>query len=325
MLKQHENLAEKRASIASARLFRGVEAEILEQLATVSEVRALAAGEILITPEVRNSHIYLVVQGALSVCLTGIDESEVASIGPSQCCGEISVIDEQSPSAYVVAGRDCIVLSIGREDAWHAINNSAVLPRNFLYVMSRRIRNYRDMVVEKTESSIRDSLTGVFNRRWLDDELVLRWSRAVRENESVSLLMVDADYFKRFNDQHGHVAGDQALQGIAGRLQSAVRQQDGVARYGGEEFCVLLAGVSRQGALDTAERIRSSIADESFRIEEQELPITVSIGVSTISPIESLGIEKGIRRWVMAADQALYQAKGAGRNRVMEMTPVLKA
>lgn len=181
------------------------------------------------------------------------------------------------------------------------------------------VETLRDMTDEKRaqialeQLATRDGLTGLANRRCFDDTLHAEWQRALRQQQALSLLMVDVDHFKDYNDAHGHLGGDECLQRIAGAVASEMRANDLVARYGGEEFAVILPNQSLKGAAIVAERIRS-------RIEHLQLPkrkdarqyVTVSIGAATALPApESLPSQL-----VATADAALYRAKHMGRNRI---------
>jgi diguanylate cyclase (GGDEF)-like protein len=157
-----------------------------------------------------------------------------------------------------------------------------------------------------------DPLTGLMNRRALQQHLRVQRALAVRQGLPLSLLMIDADYFKRYNDRFGHPAGDQALRGMGEALQRAVRESDLVARYGGEEFVAMLPHTGVEEATSVAERIRAAI--ESYAFEHE--PITVSIGVATL-PVHA----KSPAQLVQAADRALYRAKQDGRNCVRVAGP----
>ena len=150
-----------------------------------------------------------------------------------------------------------------------------------------------------------DGLTQVANRRLFDETLALEWRRGARTRKAISLLMVDIDHFKRFNDEHGHQAGDEALRSVALTIQGAVhRAADCVARYGGEEFAVLLPETEEPHARQLAEVIRQRV---------ESMNVTVSIGVATMVPDRDHDAEDLVRR----ADEALYEAKRSGRNRVV--------
>jgi diguanylate cyclase (GGDEF)-like protein len=163
--------------------------------------------------------------------------------------------------------------------------------------------------------STTDAVTGVANRRNFDDALVLEWRRASRSRTPLSLIMIDIDAFKSYNDVYGHQAGDDCLRRVAESLQSHLhRAGDIVTRYGGEEFAVLIAGIERDRAADLAELLRASV--ETMRIEHRSSPastvVTISVGVATMIPDR----DRDPAALLKSADEALYAAKAAGRNRV---------
>lgn len=153
-----------------------------------------------------------------------------------------------------------------------------------------------------------DALTGLGNRSAFDERLLDEMYRSNRYHSPLSLMMIDVDNFKEYNDSYGHKAGDAALQGVANSLRLVSRSSDFVARCGGEEFAVILPTTGRDGASVLAERMRRAIAAASFAHRS----ITISIGVSTLGP--ALQEETAL---IMAADKALYKAKRDGRNRVI--------
>jgi diguanylate cyclase (GGDEF)-like protein len=156
-----------------------------------------------------------------------------------------------------------------------------------------------------------DGLTGLANRRRLDEILAVEWRRGLRARSPLSLLMIDVDHFKAFNDTYGHQAGDAVLATVGQCIAASTkRASDLGARYGGEEFSVLLPGIGRSGAIEIAERIRERLA--AFRQSQHELP-TVSIGLACFTPAE----QRTSHDLVLAADLALYEAKRAGRDRVI--------
>jgi diguanylate cyclase (GGDEF)-like protein len=168
--------------------------------------------------------------------------------------------------------------------------------------------------------STTDPLTGVANRRNFDDALVLEWRRAARSRTPLSLIMIDIDAFKAYNDVYGHQAGDDCLRRVAESLQSHLhRASDIVTRYGGEEFAVLIAGAERDRAGNLAESLRTSV--ETMRIEHRASPasnvVTISVGVATMIPDR----ERDPVALLKSADDALYAAKAAGRNRVSVYVP----
>jgi diguanylate cyclase (GGDEF)-like protein/PAS domain S-box-containing protein len=180
------------------------------------------------------------------------------------------------------------------------------------------VQTLRDLTDEKAaqnaleQLATRDGLTGLANRRCFDDTLRAEWARAMRHRQPLSLLMVDVDNFKAFNDTNGHLGGDECLKRIATAVASEMRANDLVARYGGEEFAVILPNQALKGAAIVAERIRC-------RVEQLQVPhgsgsthVTVSIGAATAIAAS----DADPCQLVATADAALYRAKHMGRNRI---------
>lgn len=161
--------------------------------------------------------------------------------------------------------------------------------------------------------SIRDSLTGLFNRRYLEEALAQEMARALRQRRPLSVIMLDIDHFKRFNDTYGHEAGDYVLKTVSTTLQESVRGSDMVCRYGGEELTILLPDLALDLAKDKAERLRVIIENLCLAFHGQNIgPITASLGVASFPEHGSNGTAL-----VQSADAALYRAKATGRNRVI--------
>ncbi len=162
--------------------------------------------------------------------------------------------------------------------------------------------------------AITDGMTGLYNHRYFLESMGNEFERAKRYKRPLSLLMIDVDFFKNYNDAHGHQKGDEVLKGVAGILKRSVRKSDFVARYGGEEFAVILPETERPMALALAERIRKEVESTGFPGgETQPLgKISISLGAATTDDVTTKGIEELIK----TADNRLYQAKEQGRNRV---------
>ncbi len=189
---------------------------------------------------------------------------------------------------------------------------------------ARELQAMRDLYKEKLKEiekmreeavflSYTDDLTQIYNHRYFVNQLTLEVDRQKRYPSPLSLLMIDIDYFKHYNDTNGHLAGDEVLKAIAMLIQYGVRQTDVVARYGGEEFAAILISAAKEGAREIAERVRTMVAETRF-LNEATQPqgnLTVSIGVATYSPSIS-----SVTELIRQADNALYRAKKMGRNRV---------
>jgi diguanylate cyclase (GGDEF)-like protein len=164
-----------------------------------------------------------------------------------------------------------------------------------------------------------DALTGVYNRRYMDRRLVEEIARARRQAYRISCMYIDVDHFKQVNDTWGHQCGDDVLRELAARVKAELRMSDALGRFGGEEFVALLIDADLDSASLVANRIRASVADQPFvTADGQLLSVSVSIGVATLDDFERDHAIEGVAQQLVAqADQALYEAKEGGRNRVV--------
>lgn len=180
-----------------------------------------------------------------------------------------------------------------------------------------RIKALQDELLAKNarleELSRVDYLTHLSNRRHLMEVLDAEFSRAVRHGCELSFVLADIDHFKRTNDQFGHPVGDRCLQLVANTLLGQLRKSDHAARYGGEEFAIVLPETDSEGAAVVAERFRAAVATSCLLVDGKKVPMTVSLGVATYPGREIHSVE----RLIKTADDALYAAKDAGRNRVV--------
>jgi diguanylate cyclase (GGDEF)-like protein len=163
--------------------------------------------------------------------------------------------------------------------------------------------------------ALMDGLTGVANRRKFDEDISADWRQCFREQKPLSLILVDVDYFKRYNDRYGHLAGDGCLKSVAQALSETVRRPyDLVARYGGEEFACVLPNTGLSGAVEIAEKMQERVRALGIEHSASDVDrvVTISLGVATLTPTGELGFEALIE----AADKQLYNAKKAGRARV---------
>jgi diguanylate cyclase (GGDEF)-like protein/PAS domain S-box-containing protein len=181
------------------------------------------------------------------------------------------------------------------------------------------VETLRDMTDYKTaqtaleELAVVDDMTGISNRRYFDERLNIEWKLAQRLNHPLSLIMIDVDYFKQFNDTYGHQEGDKCLKTVAKAIQQSVfRGTEAVCRYGGEEFCILLPSIDLDGAYVIAERVKENLEKLKLPHKASKVSdwVTISCGVSTSTP----KLEDDALQLIALADEALYQAKDQGRN-----------
>lgn len=224
------------------------------------------------------------------------------------------------PRLYVRGPSGPLLVVVGKPlndifDLWRteAIRIGAIMMALTVFVLAvtlflaREIRRRAEAEDKLEELATTDSLTGLRNRRKFDEAIEIEWRRAVRYETPLSLLMIDADHFKSYNDTYGHQAGDQVLVGIAICISDTVRRAgDCAARYGGEEFAALLPGQTSADAMMIAETIRRKVQGWS----DDQVSSTVSIGIASITPTTAMDWPS----FVKAADKALYAAKAAGRN-----------
>ncbi len=170
------------------------------------------------------------------------------------------------------------------------------------------------------ESALRDGLTKIFNKKYFLDRMESEFAYAIRHQTPLSLVMFDLDHFKKINDTYGHLAGDYALVTLAQLVSQTIRQEDVFARYGGEEFAVICRGVDLAGAAAFGERIRRMVQAQLFLYQDTEMKVTISIGVSSVSEVKL----REPAELVALADEALYEAKRGGRNRVVTASPKTK-
>ncbi|MFC5696554.1 GGDEF domain-containing protein [Pseudomonas sp. GCM10022186] len=309
---KHVHWQEDLALLSRLRLFQNVTANCLEQL--LKEFRAcdLEAGEVVLSPFNRNQYLYLVLSGRLKVYLGSLDNNPVSCIEAGECAGEISFIDNDHPSAYVVASEPTSALRLHRQSLVSLFQQSPQLMQNLLELLCDRVRQGNRIILDTEQNAKIDTLTGLFNRRWLEHVYQRESTRCAFNAQPLSMLMLDVDHFKAYNDSHGHLAGDYALCLVAHTLRNQLRPKDSMARYGGEEFVILLPEMGGNEARNIGERLRSSLEQiPSFYSPLGVLPgVTVSIGLAEMRQPDSL---QGL---IARADSALYQAKQDGRNRL---------
>ena len=188
--------------------------------------------------------------------------------------------------------------------------------QKYLISMVRNISCRKQIEAQLRMFSFTDGLTGLANRRKLDEYMEIEWRKAMRNELPISIIMIDIDYFKLFNDTYGHLEGDSCLKAVANVIQnSLVRPGDLCARYGGEEFIVLLPNTDKDGALHITNKIEKTLASERIENINSDINsfVTVSMGVACIVPNSKVTSSQ----LIFKADRALYKAKGEGRNKTI--------
>jgi diguanylate cyclase len=189
-------------------------------------------------------------------------------------------------------------------------NDDGVIESIFLIVQDvSELTLYERKLVE---TNTKDGLTGIFNRRYLDKRIGEEYLRAKRYGRDLSLIVFDIDFFKKVNDTYGHQCGDLVLKNISTNISAAIRKTDCLGRYGGEEFCCILPETGLDTALQVAERFRETIQSMEVHFNEQIVKVTISLGVSHMTKEIAKETELFTK-----ADEALYNAKRTGRNRVL--------
>jgi diguanylate cyclase (GGDEF)-like protein len=298
-------------------LFRDVPTAIIERILSEAMPQELAAGQVLLSPERENHHLYLLLSGLLTVHFGTCDSAPIREIHPGLSVGEMSIIDPVVPSAYVVAKSVSTVLPIHRDLIESVMADVGPMARNLLRSLAvwmkanaQRIVTDRGQIEELTDHAYVDGLTQLYNRRWLDNALVRLHQQSVGAEGSLCILLIDVDHFKKYNDSQGHLGGDQALIAIGQVLKKTLRPFDFATRYGGEEFLVLLPNIALSDAIGVAERIRVSVEKRRIAYPDGRLlpGVTISVGLAC-SQVDSTA-----QTLIAAADSQLYLAKTAGRN-----------
>lgn len=196
---------------------------------------------------------------------------------------------------------------------------ASLLCAGYVALFARRWRAKQDLLDQLQRQAMFDDLTGAYNRRTFIEVARLEIERAMRSGQSLSLIAIDIDHFKRVNDAHGHAAGDAALRGFCAGCRQILRRIDALGRIGGEEFAVLLPGAGVREARDIAERIRAATEQTPVPTADGDVRITISAGVALLA-LDTAGLDALLSE----ADAALYQAKHGGRN-VVVLAPGLQA
>ncbi len=274
-------------------------------------------------PEKQKAYI-MFISGQLSGKLCYLENKETI-IGRAEEC-DISIDDSRISRHHIkisVVGDQAIIEDLGSTNGTFVngerIKNRVLANGDQVHISSDTIFKFalgseaeQILLKEMHQMANYDAVTGIYNKHVFEKRLAEEFSFAKRKGIQLSLLMIDIDFFKKVNDTHGHMAGDYILQGVANRIQNALRGEDILARYGGEEFVVIMRGTDIKGAAIIAERVRRLVEAKPFAFEKKRIPVTISIGVATLAA----GNMDKPQELLAQSDARMYQSKKNGRNRV---------
>jgi diguanylate cyclase (GGDEF)-like protein len=312
------------------------ETPFLQLLAWVEERHATQAmeericqpGEIILREDEPGDIFYVIRSGHAVIIKGDIETATVLGFrGMGDAIGEMALLENLPRSATVIALNPVSLWSLSRATFYQFLGeNHPSFSLDLLNMLSSRIRKSdeerrRGYVREKEQvvaletlsrQATHDPLTGLFNRRYLDQILYGEIAHARQNGSLVGILMADVDHFKQINDRYGHKAGDLMLRALGDLMKSCVRSADIVCRYGGEEFVIIMPGASAPTVDRCAEEIRSRFQALSVESEDQKINATISLGAA-IYPLHGSNVDDVF----IKADRAMYQAKQRGRNQVV--------
>lgn len=294
----------------------GVDPVDIAALHQRSQPRRLQPGEVLLRRGESNTHMYVLLAGVLRVDLDQPEGEPIAHVQPGATVGELSLLAHSTATASVTAESACELLAIDESAFYWLVARSHAFALNLLVTLAQRLQSSNSAAVGQLSLrrhfervALHDALTGVHNRRWLDDTLPRLLQRHRFAGQPFSLAVMDLDHFKRINDQHGHAAGDHVLIRVADTARINLRPTDLIARVGGEEFVLLFPQTALPGGVRAAERLREAIAACALDFQGQALPrASASFGVA------ELRADEDTAQLLERADRAVYRAKTNGRN-----------
>jgi diguanylate cyclase (GGDEF)-like protein len=300
-------------------ILKNVSREAVFDILENCPIQVLEQGDTLLKSGQTNQTMFMILSGKLNVYLENSSGDLVAKLVTGQTVGEISVIDDSPVSAHVTAVTRTRLLCVDTETFWRLIVASHEFATNLLLLLAERMRASnltikRSVQLKKRfeRDALIDGLTRLYNRRWLDKTLQRLMFRYQKSPFPFSVIILDIDHFKKFNDAYGHSAGDEVLIHVGQTITAKMRPTDLCARYGGEEFVIILPDTNKDDAKIAAQRLRLAVGRTTICTSDgHALPnVTISLGIAQIGETDDAA--SALKR----ADAALYRAKENGRNRV---------
>lgn len=309
-------------ALAKSQLFTGCNMEHLQGLEERFQILRLQPNHVLLEPGRFNAYLYVLLEGELRVTIARNDAEHLSIVLPGEYVGEISLLDGQTPSAFVITRSVAVVVGINKSTLMEILSRSHSVCMNLMRGQAERFRRHAEMLTAAQNNARRfraqaetDTLTGLHNRAWFMDVMRTQLNICENANQSVTLAVLDVDHFKRVNDTWGHPVGDSLLKAVADALKTRLRTSDFLARFGGEEFIAVMTGANLVTAIPILNEVRKGVQAIALPVERTEvLSCTISIGAAEFAVGETLDA------LISRADQALYCAKNSGRNQVQVST-----
>ncbi len=309
------------AELGRMKLFEDVSRETIERVVDSFVIHRVKSREVLLAPDQPNHYLYLVLSGKLCVFLDSLLEEPVCCFGPGEPIGELSVIDRNTTSAYVVAEEDSRLLVLEESQVWSLVQESHAFSRNLLQSLAERLRRANQLISRKTQLEdsfysygMVDVLTGMHSRRWFDQMIERALRRCTLQGSPFSVLMADIDDFRAYNERHGRICGDMALNRVARTIMEYLRVTELAVRYAGDRLLVMLPETDLLRTRKVAERLRMKVmyTDIPAPGGKKLPPLTLSVGIAQATA------EQSVEEFMEVVMIALRRAKGMGKNYVSD-------
>lgn len=304
-------------TLRNSKLFKGIDLPQFAKVVAMGQVHKLGFGDRVIEPGEPNRRIFVVLEGQLGVFLDHAMQNNVARLAPGQVVGEHAILSDESGSVYVAAQWPALVMSFEANAFREFMAGAPVIALNLIELLSERLRasNQWRLKTDMGEAhaefqATHDPLTGLHNRRWMQEAFEREINRHRIDGTPIALLSVDVDHLQKINESAGRSAADNVLKHVADTIKQVLRPSDIAARESGDRFAVLLPGASMSAAVQVAERLRKAVNQRQVHLGGRMATSTsVSIGCAEDATLalDALG---------ELAHERMEQAKAQGRNRV---------